>query len=303
MTQSIKSEAHCDGVVRMVALKSGHKIWTRTSKQGTVPIMLLHGGAGLTHEIFDEWEQFLAPQGFQVIVYDQLDCYNSDKPNDPALWTIERYAEEVEEVRQGLGLDKIYLLGYSWGAVLAMEYACNYQQHLNGLVFSDFTASAKSYEKRIQYLRTTLPVEAQKIFNDLEASNEVGNQLWQDTMATYLFPRYFFKLKEWPEPLIRTMNHLNWPLCLHFNGKNDFIIDGAMKDWDRWGDLPNITVPTLVIAGDQDLLSIDDANKMAALLPHGSVRIVPGASHVPFYENQQDYFQALLGFLSVANRA
>ncbi len=78
MTQTIQSCTPQDGVVRMVILKSGHKIWTRTSKQGTVPIMLLHGGAGLTHETFDDWEQFLTPKGFQIIVYDQLDCYNSD---------------------------------------------------------------------------------------------------------------------------------------------------------------------------------------------------------------------------------
>ncbi len=192
----------------------------------------------------------------------------------------------------------MHLLGYSWGAILAQEYACKYQQHLKGLVISGFAASAKSYEERMQYVRTTLPAKAQQIFHDLEARNEVGNQLWQDTMATYVFPQYFFKLSEWPEPLKRTMEHLNGPLCVYFNGKNDFVIDGAMKNWDRWNDLPNITVPTLVIAGEQDLLSQDDANTMAALLLQGFVHIVPGASHVPFYENQQDYFQALLKFLA-----
>lgn len=299
MTQSLKSSPQDDGIVRMITLKSGHKIWTRTSKQGHIPIMLLHGGPGGTHEFFECFEQFLAPRGFQVIVYDQLDSYYSDKPNDPALWTVDRFAEEVEEVRAALGVSAMYLLGYSFGVVLAIEYALRYPQHVKGLVLSNFAPSAASFEARMQYLRTQLPAEVQALFTDLEAKGEAGSPAWQAAMEQHFYPRFFCTLSLMPEAFARALGHLNWPLCMHFFGKNDFVVDGAFKGWDRWADLPQINMPTFVMIRQHDTTSVDDAIKMVKLLPYGSVHIVPFASHVPFYENQQDYFQALLKFLTI----
>ncbi len=303
MTQATHHNLAHNGIVRMITLKSGHKIWTRTAKHGHVPIMLLHGGPGGTHEMFENFEQHLASCGFQVIVYDQLDSYLSDKPNDSDLWTIDRFSEEVEEVRAALGVPAMYLLGYSFGVVLAIEYALRYPQHLKGLVLSNFAPSAASFEARMQYLRTQLPADVQQLFTDLEARGEAGSPAWQAAIEQHFYPRFFCTLNPMPESFARALSHLNWPLCMHFFGKNDFIVDGAFKGWDRWNDLPKITAPTFVVVGQHDTTSADDAIKMVRLLPHGSVHIVPFASHVPFYENQQDYFQSLLKFLTITESA
>lgn len=152
----------------------------------------------------------------------------------------------------------------------------------------------------MQYLRTLLPAEAQTLFTDLETRGEAGNPIWQAAMEQHFYPRFFCTLNPMPEPFARSIGHLNWSLCLHFFGKNDFVVDGAFKGWDCWNDLPKIMAPTFVVVGQHDTTSADDAIKMERLLPHGTVHIVPGASHVPFYENQQDYFQALLKFLTMA---
>ncbi|MBM3893668.1 alpha/beta fold hydrolase [Candidatus Dependentiae bacterium] len=299
MMQTVQSTGMQGGTVRMITLKSGHKIWTRTAKQGRIPIMLLHGGPGGTHEFFEKFEQFLAPRGFQVIVYDQLDSYYSDKSNDPALWTIDRFAQEVEEVRAALGVPAMYVFGYSFGVVLAIEYALRYPQHVKGLVLSNFGPSAASFQARMQYLRTQLPAEVQALFTDLEAKGQAGSSAWQAAMEQYFYPRFFCTLNPMPEPFARALGHLNWQLCMHFFGKNDFVVDGAFKGWDRWNDLPKIMAPTFVVVGQHDTTAADDAIKMAKFLPQGSVHIVPFASHVPFYENQQDYFQSLLKFLTI----
>jgi len=285
------------GTVRTVTLKSGHKIWTKTSQHGTKPIILLHGGPGGTHEFFGCFEQFLAPLGFQVIVYDQLDSYYSDKPNDPSLWTIERFTEEIEEVRQGLGLGQIHLLGYSWGAMLAIEYALKYQQHLKSAIFAGFPASTKSHEKHMLHLRTTLPAPTRALFAQLEAAGQAGNAEWQKAMKTDFYPRYFCKINPVPADGLAALKHLNWALCLHFFCSNDFAIQGQAAAWDRWDDLPNIAVPSLVIAGEDDLGSTADFSRMAMRLKNATVSIIPAASHMPFHENQAEYFRALGDFL------
>jgi proline iminopeptidase len=92
--------------------------------------------------------------------YDQLGVGNSDIPDDPSLWTLERYTEEVEEVRSGLGLDHFVLFvlfGHSWGGILAIEYALKYQQHLRALVISDKTAGTQAYLKRTASIKQQVP--------------------------------------------------------------------------------------------------------------------------------------------------
>jgi proline iminopeptidase len=283
---------------RKVRLKSGHQLYTRTSPHGTIPIILIHGGPGSTHELFGSFESFLAPLGFKVIVYDQLDSYYSDKPSDQSLWTIDRFTEEIEEIRQQLNLDKIYLLGYSWGVVLAIEYALKYQQNLRGLILNGLAASGLSWQNRMQELRTTLPPHVQELLTKLEEKNHVGSTEWNECLKTYFYSRYFCQLSPMPTWCAQAMAHLNRRICLHFCGPNDFIVTGALKDWDRWNDLPAITVPTFIIIGESDLCSISDAQKMAQLIPNSTAVIIPQASHMPFEENQEQYFTVLGTFLT-----
>ena len=79
---------------------------------------------------------------------------------DPKLWTIERFRDEVETVRKGLGLEQFYLLGHSWGGMLAIEYALVYQEHLKGLIISNMTAGIQAYQKHAAELRASLPKDA-----------------------------------------------------------------------------------------------------------------------------------------------
>ena len=110
-----------------------------------IKVLLLHGGPGATHEQWESVEQYLAPAGIEFYYYDQLGSYFSDQPDEPALWTTERFVEEVEQVRQALGLgpDNFYLVGQSWGGMLAIEYALKYQENLKGLVISNMMASTR----------------------------------------------------------------------------------------------------------------------------------------------------------------
>src|SRR5580704_13169818 len=144
--------------IRMVPVVGGkYKVWTKKLGSGPVKVLLLHGGPGFSHEYLEALESFLPQAGIELLYYDQLGCNNSDQPDDSSLWTLERYLQEVEEVRRGLGLEQFVLYGHSWGGILAIEYALNYPQHLRGLVISDMTAGIQSYLKRTAALKLMLP--------------------------------------------------------------------------------------------------------------------------------------------------
>jgi proline iminopeptidase len=98
----------------------------------------------LLFESFDTW---FPRAGIEYYHYDQLGSFRSDQPDDTSLWELDRFVDEVEQVRQALGLDQtnFVLAGQSWGGLLAMEYAVHHQQNLKGLVISNMMSSAPLY--------------------------------------------------------------------------------------------------------------------------------------------------------------
>src|SRR5882724_4629607 len=181
------------GGVRMVEIqtpKGKFHVWTkRIGNNPKIKVLLLHGGPGSTHEYFECFESFLPKEGIEFIEYDQLESYYSDQPNDSSLWTTEHFVEEVEQVRQALGLNKdnFYLLGHSWGGILAMEYALKYQDNLKGLIISNMTASIPVYEKYNAVLRSKM---RKSLVDSLQAYENRG--LYKDTTYQALvFNEYY----------------------------------------------------------------------------------------------------------------
>jgi proline iminopeptidase len=282
---------------QFVTLKNGYKLWTKTSTTGTIPVLLVHGGPGGTSRMLKPIETQLIEHGYKVITYHQLDSQKSDCPDNSELWTIVEFTNHLEEVCETLKLENFYLFGYSWGVVLAIEYALKNPTKLRGLILSNFPASSKSFETYLQKLRTNLSDESRKILDDAEKNNSVGDEKWQQVMTQEFMKKHFCIMPKQPVELSEFMSELNWKLCLHFFGQNDFRITGALADWDRWNDLKKITVPALVLGGQYDQTDPQDLKKMSKLLPHGSCHISRNASHIPFYENPSKYFKHLLHFL------
>jgi proline iminopeptidase len=154
--KKLKMQAIKVGGVQLVKLDNGFKVWTKRVGDGPIKMLLLHGGPGCTHEYFECFEDFFQRDKFQIIYYDQLGSHYSDQPEDISLWTVERFCDEIEQVRQALGLENFYLYGQSWGGLLAIEYALKYQNHLKGLILSNITGSVASYETYLNELRNQL---------------------------------------------------------------------------------------------------------------------------------------------------
>src|ERR1051325_1787441 len=191
------------GGSRMIDIGGAHRVWTKKVGNAGTKVLLLHGGPGADHSYFECCEDFLPQNGIEFYYYDQLDSTNSDKPGDPKLWTIERFRDEVEAVRRGLNLDQFYLLGHSWGGMLAIEYALAFQQRLKGLVLSNTTAAVLSPVKHVAKLRAALPEPARAILDKYEKAGQFDAPEYQQVMMEQVYTRHVCRLKPWPEPVER----------------------------------------------------------------------------------------------------
>jgi len=283
--------------IRMIPVDGKYKVWTKKLGSGPIKMLTLHGGPGFNHEYFECFEDFLPQAGVEFWYYDQLGSSYSDQPDDKSLWTVERFREEVEQVRTGLGLENFYLYGQSWGSMLAIEYALKYQKHIKGLVLSSMTASIQSYMKYIAQLRAQLPKDILATLEKYEALGQYDAPEYQEAVFKGVYSRHICRLDPWPDPVDRAFKHVNNQVYGTMQGPNEFVVTGTFKDWDRWNDLSKIKVPTLLIGATYDEMDPEDIKKMGRLIPNSRVAICENGSHLAMWDDQEAYFRALLGFL------
>jgi proline iminopeptidase len=284
--------------IRMIPVGGGkYKVWTKRIGSGKMKVLLLHGGPAFTHSYLEAFESFLPEAGIEIYHYDQLGCGNSDIPDDPSLWTLARYTEEVEEVRKGLGLDNFVLYGHSWGGILAMEYALTYQKHLRGLVISNMTAGIQAYLKRTAAIKKQLPANKLARLEELEAKQDYDNPEYTDIMMNDLYPMMLCRIQPWPEPISRSIRLANEKIYEQMQGKSEFLVTGNLKDWERWNRLAEIKVRTLTIGAKYDEMDPRDMERMATLMPNATSHICPNGSHLCMWDDQVDYFRVLIPFL------
>jgi proline iminopeptidase len=284
--------------IRMIPVMGGkYKVWTKRMGSGPIKVLLLHGGPGFTHQYLEAMESFLPEAGIEMYYYDQLECGNSDKPEDLSLWEIPRFVEEVEEVRLGLGLENFVLYGQSWGGMLSIEYALKYQHNLRALVISNMTAGMQSYLKRIAEVAKKINHVSLAALHVLEAMEDYDSPEYQRIMMEELYPIAICRCKPWPEPVTRAFRDANLTIYNYMQGKSEFVVTGTFKDWERWDDLHKITVKTLTLGAENDTMDPEDIRKMARLMPNATSAICPEGSHLAMWDDQAVYFEHLLGFL------
>jgi proline iminopeptidase len=284
--------------IRMVPVAAGkYKVWTKKLGSGPVKLLVLHGGPGFSHEYLESLESFLPQAGIEMYYYDQLGCNNSDQPEDLSLWTLARYTAEVEEVRAALGLDRFVLYGHSWGGILAIEYALNYQQRLRGLVISNMTAGTQAYLRRTADIKRNLPAGTLERLTQLEAREDYDSPEYEKIMLEDLYPQMLCRIKPWPEPVTRAFRHVNEKIYNYMQGKSEFLVTGNLKDWERWDRLHEIKVKTLTIGARYDEMDPEDMRRMAVRMPNATNAYCPNGSHLCMWDDQKIYFDHLVSFL------
>jgi proline iminopeptidase len=283
--------------------KGKYFVWTkRYGNNPTKKLLLLNGGPGATHEYFECFESFLPKEGIEFIYYDQLACGNSDNPKDTSLYDLSRYVEEVEQVRIALHLDSsnCYLLGHSWGGLLAMQYALKYQQNIKGLIISNMMASCPEYGK---YAETVLAKQMPQQILDSIMYFEKNGKYDDPKYMELLMPNFYAKhicripLDQWPEPVNRSFSKLNNELYVLMQGPSEFGVAGKLTNWDVSSELKNIKVPTLVIGATYDTMDPKYMEWMSKQIPHADFLLCNNGSHMSMYDDQQTYFNGLIKFL------
>ena len=290
--------------------KGDFTVWTkRVGNNPTKKVLLLHGGPGATHEYFECFDSFLPQEGVEYYYYDQLGSAYSDNPNDSSLWTIDRFVDEVETVRTALGLDanNFYLLGHSWGGILAIEYALKYQQNLKGLIISNMMASIPEYVKYANdVLGPQLPKEVLTKIRAYEAIGMYTDPAYLKLINDYYYPEHVLRIppSNWPDPVVRAFAKMNYPLYLKMQGPSEFGVVGnaVLKDWDRTADLAKIKVPTLSIGGAFDTMDPKAMERIAKQVQNGTYLLCPKGSHMSMYDDQQTYFKGLIDFINKVDK-
>ena len=307
-----KSQDQFTGGIKMIPIttqKGTFNVWTkRVGNNPKMKVLLLHGGPGGTHEFFECFDGYLPNEEIEYIYYDQLDAYYSDKPNDSTLWTTEHFVEEVEQVRKALNLNKdnFYLLGQSWGGILAMEYALKYQDNLKGLIISNMMASIPEYEKyAAEVLGPQLPPEVYKEIKEMEANNDFGNPKYAELVMQHYYTEHILRmpLNEWPETINRAFNHLNPNIYVYMQGHSEFGVTGnaTLKGWDVSQELKTIKVPTLVIGATYDTMDPKYMEWMSKEFKNGRFLLCANGSHCSQYDDQKTYFTGLIKFIKNVN--
>jgi proline iminopeptidase len=274
------------------------------SSHGT-RLLLLHGGPGATHEYFENFEQHLVPHGVEVIFYDQLGSGESDNPDETDLWELERFVDEVEQVRLALGLDasNFYLLGHSWGGILAMEYALHHQVNLKGLVISNMMSSCPAYNDYANHvLMPAMDQQALAEIKALEAANDITNPRYEELLLQHHYVHHVLRapVEQWPEPVQRSFARINQQIYVRMQGPSELGLSGTLEDWDRTHDLAEIAVPTLVIGATHDTMDPAFMKMMADRLPKGRYLECPNGSHMAMWDDTETYFAGLREFLASA---
>jgi proline iminopeptidase len=295
------------GGARMIPVSTPageYRVWTK--RVGTNPdlkVLLLHGGPGATSELYESFDTWLPRAGVEYYYYDQLGSFRSDQPDDPALWDLGRFVDEVDQVRQALGLDasNFVLLGQSWGGLLAMEYAVHHQQHLKGLVISNMMSSSREYNRYAS--EVLMPAMDQDVLAEiqrLEATGRTDDPSYERLLMEHHYVLHVCRmpLADWPDPVTRSLGHINPAIYVPMQGPSELGMSGTLENWDRSGDLKDIDVPTLVIGATHDTMDPAHMRWMSEQLPRGRYLHCPDGSHLAQFDDPGHYFPGLIDFLT-----
>ncbi len=296
------------GGVKMIDIKTDKgdfKVWTkRVGNNPKIKVLLLHGGPGMTHQQFACFDSYFPFEGIEYYYYDQLGSFNSDQPKDKSLWDLPRFVEEVEQVRKALSLnnDNFYLLGQSWGGILAMEYAHKYQSNLKGLVIANMMSSIDDYQI---YSDSVLAPKMDSVvlaeIMTYENAEDYSNPRYLELIVKHYYTEHVLRmpLEDWPDPVSRCIDNVNPDVYVTMQGPSEFGIkgDATLRDWNFTDRLKDIKVPTLTIGAQYDTMDPKHMEWMASEVQNGRYLNCPNGSHLCQFDDQANFFSGVIKFI------
>ncbi|MCO6512351.1 MAG: proline iminopeptidase-family hydrolase, partial [Aridibacter famidurans] len=253
-------------------------------------------GPGAGHDYLEPLEGLGKDRS--VVFYDQLGCGRSDKPDNRELWRIDRFVAEIDTVRSALGLEKVHLLGHSWGGWLAIEYMLTKPSGIVSLVLASTSASTSQFVNETARLKSELPADVYETMQRCEAASDFDDPDYEYAVMMF-YKRHLCRLPEWPDCALRTVENLEGNAVYEtMNGPNEFTVIGNLKDWDRADRLGEISVPTLITVGRYDELTPACSETLVNGIPGSRMVVFEESAHLAHVEETEEYLQVVGDFIS-----
>ena len=291
-----------DGV-RMLPIETPagtYNVWTKkVGDHPTVKVLLLHGGPAMTTEYMECFGDYLPQEGYEMYYYHQLGSYLSDQPDRDELWTVERFVEEVEQVRLALGLTKEngYLVGNSWGTILGLQYALKYQDNIKALIAGNMQGSFPEYAAYNAHLRSKMPASLIERLIAFEDAADYRNEDYLKIVVDAYYRKHICRMEPFPDGFERAMAHVNGEIYELMQGPSEFMPGGRLANWDVTDELKNIHIPTLMIGATYDSMDPKAIEKMANLVQNGRYLHCPDGSHLAMWDDPEPFFNGVLKFI------
>jgi L-proline amide hydrolase len=282
----------------------GYRTWYRLVEAAGPapgpPLLVLHGGPGAGHSYLTTLERLARSR--PVVFYDQLGCGNSDHPEDESLWSVDLFLEELRAVRAALGLERVHVLGHSWGGMLAMEYACSRPAGLLSLTVASAPASMAEWVRECRRLLGLLPPQVREVVAHHERAGTTADASYVAATMEF-YRRHVCRLDPWPAVVASGFLELMGGVEVYrvLNGPSEFHVTGRLRDWTVVDRLAEIQVPTLITSGRHDEATpavMDTVNRGIA----GSERVTfSHSAHLPHVEESARYCRTVGDFLRRAD--
>ncbi|WNF38613.1 proline iminopeptidase-family hydrolase [Bacillaceae bacterium IKA-2] len=275
---------------------NGGKVWYQRNDLGIkkTPVIVLHGGPGSSHYSM-QGLKVLAEQR-PVIFYDQLGCGKSERPTDESLWHIDRFVEELGQVRKALSLDEVHILGHSWGTTLAAAYMLTKPEGVKSVIFSSSCLSAPLWAEDQERNRQKLPTDVQETLTTAETNGTTDSQEYKD--ATHEFnKRFVCRIDPWPEFLKKGAHLKNGEVYNIMWGPSEFHVTGNLKKFDCTQRLKEINVPILYTCGRHDEATPESTEYYHSLTPNSKFHVFENSAHIPYLEEPKEYIRVVGDFL------
>jgi len=280
----------------------GHRVWYRVvgdrELPGRLPLLILHGGPGATHQYLESLAA-LAKTGRRVIFYDQIGCGRSDHPTDEDFYSVDLFVDELATLRRELGLERVHLLGQSWGGMLAMQYAIGRPAGLASIIVADSPADMQQWVSEANRLRAQLPADVQRTLTEHETGGTTTDPAYMAAVEVF-YRRHVCRLETWPDEVQRTVKALETDGFVYniMNGPSEFHVIGKLKTWSILDRLGDIRVPTLLLSGAHDEATPAIVAAIHDRIPQAEWIVFAESSHMPHIEQPEAFAAAVRGFLS-----
>ncbi len=278
---------------------TGGNVWYRivgAEKKGT-PLITLHGGPGFPHDYLESLEALADER--PVVFYDQLGCGNSDRPDDVSLWTVERFVQELGQLRAALHLDRAHLLGQSWGTILTMDYLLTKPKGIASVIFASGCFSIPRFAADARMLLQGMPAEIREIIERNEAAGTFDSEEYQGAVFAF-YAKHVCRLDPWPDSLMASLGGLGQQVYGTMWGASEFTINGSLATYDRTNRLGELNVPILYTCGRYDEVTPEASAAYQQITPRSRLVVFENSAHMAHLEERELYLNTVREFLHEA---